>query len=258
MHSAIYDGRLRHRRFRPIEHVFDYPLFMLYLDLDELPALFRNRWLWSADRPALARFERADHFGDREIPLTQAVRDRVERESGVRPEGPVRLLTHLSYFGYRFNPVSFFYCFDAGGRRLEAIVAEVNNTPWGEQHCYVLTGEHDGGKGAVKRYVLDKQFHVSPFMEMNMLYDWRFTTPGPGLTVHMESWDEGCLLFDATLTLNRRAITTWSLNWRLLRYPAMTAQIITRIYWQAFRLWLKRYPFVPHPSKVSPTEVLKR
>jgi DUF1365 family protein len=105
-------------------------MFMMYLDLDELPTLFRGRWFWSVDRPALARFRRSNHLGDPSQKLSDSVRDLVEVKTGHRPEGPVRLLTHLSYFGYCFNPVSFYYCFAADGVTLETIVAEVNNTPF--------------------------------------------------------------------------------------------------------------------------------
>ena len=129
MHSAIYHGSLRHRRFAPRPHVFGYPLFMVYLDLAELDTVFKGHWLWSTRRAAPARFVRADHLGDPAQPLDQAVRDLVESRGGQRPLGPIRLLTHLRYFGYAFNPVSFYYCFDAAGERVECIVAEVNNTP---------------------------------------------------------------------------------------------------------------------------------
>ena len=136
--SAIYEGTVRHRRRRPRLHAFTYRVFLMYLDLDDLDDVFQGRWLWSTQRPALARFRREDHVGDPSVPLDEAVRDLVAARTGHRPAGPVRLLTHLRYFGYVMNPVSFYYCFAADGAGLEAIVAEVNNTPWGEQHCYVL------------------------------------------------------------------------------------------------------------------------
>ena len=134
MHSALYEGWVRHRRHRPVAHEFRFPLCMVYLDLDELPELFRDSWLWSAERPALAWFRRADHLGPPDAPLAQCVRDRVAAITGRRPAGPVRLLTHLRYAGFAMNPVSFYYCFDAGGERLEAVLAEVTNTPWRERH----------------------------------------------------------------------------------------------------------------------------
>src|SRR5262245_2484107 len=131
MQSAIYHEWLRHRRFAPRAHAFRYRLFMLYLDLAELDVVFRGRWLCSTRRPAPARFDRADHLGDAALPLDVAVRDLVENRTGRRPRGAIRLLTHLRYFGHGFNPVSYYYCFDADGGDVETVVAEVNNTPWG-------------------------------------------------------------------------------------------------------------------------------
>ncbi len=116
MHSAIYTGQLRHRRFAPRPHAFTYRLFMMYVDLAELDQVFRHRWLWSVKRPALARLRRKDYLadcgGDTTVALDQAVRDRVQFETGSRPRGPIRMLTHLRYFGIGFNPVTFYYCFD--------------------------------------------------------------------------------------------------------------------------------------------------
>mgnify|MGYP001812098502 CR=1 FL=1 len=229
MNSAIYEGQVRHRRMRPAGHEFVYRLFMVYLDLDELGSVFSRRWFWSTSRLALARFRREDHLGDPGVPLDHAVRELVAERTGRKPQGPIRLLTHLSYFGYCFNPVSFYYCFDEAGEAVETIVAEVNNTPWGEQHCYVLSDSADTAKGDYKRYSPAKKMHVSPFMSMDIDYDWRFSPPTDRLNVHMENASKGEKIFDATLKFKRAAITAGSLARVLIAYPLMTARIIIAI-----------------------------
>lgn len=255
MHSALYLGSLRHRRFAPREHVFSYPLFMVYLDLAELDRVFARRWLWSARRRALARFDRADHLGDPALPLDTAVRDLVESRSGFRPSGPVRLLTHLRYFGYGFNPVSFYYCFDAVDEKIECVVAEVNNTPWGERHCYVLDEPRAPRHDRHLAYRSVKAMHVSPFMPMDLVYNWHFGRPEEQLSAHMalhENAPAGARLFDATLRLRRVPASGPQLALALLRFPLMTLQVIIAIHWQALRLWLKRVPVHSHPDKTGP------
>ena len=252
MHSALYTGRLRHRRFLPRPHQFSYALFMSYLDLAELDQVFGGRWLWSHRRPALAWLRRSDYLGDSAVPLDQAVRDKVEQETGRRPAGPIRLLTHLRYFGLAFNPVSFYYCFDESGEHLQTIVAEITNTPWKERHAYVLSqpdalGNMTGGR--LHRHRFAKSFHVSPFMDMNMEYDWSFGEPRDSLGVHMSNLKDGRKVFDATLTLAREPITGASLAKVLLLFPFMTLKVVAAIYWQALRLWIKRMPFYPHPAR---------
>jgi uncharacterized protein len=248
MNSALYTGWVRHRRLAPRGHAFRFPLFMALLDLDELPTLFRGRWLWGAERRRPASFRRRDHFGDPARPLADCVRELVERETGVRPAGPVRLLTHLRYFGYVFNPVSFFYCYSTGGERLEAVVAEVNNTPWGERHCYVLPVAGGEGANGVLR-LTPKRMHVSPFMPMGLDYEWRLAVPAARLAVHMRLLGRDGEVFNATLSLQRRPFAARAMAATLLRFPLMTLQVMAGIHWQALRLWLKGVPVHTHPAK---------
>ena len=251
MNSRIYEGHVRHRRQTPVKNDFTYSIFLMYLDLAELPDLFRSRWLWSTQRTAVARFKRSDHLGDPGRPLDECVRELVEQHTGDRPAGPIRLLTHLRYFGYAMNPVSFYYCFHPDGKQLQFVVAEVNNTPWGEQHCYVIEQPIRQVTGGCKHVWQNKQFHVSPFMPMEMQYRWLLTSPTDRLAIHIENHDPTSRPFDVTMSLKQKSITSWNLSSVLLRYPFLTAKVAAAIYWQALRLWWKGCPFVPHPKTRS-------
>jgi DUF1365 family protein len=253
MNSRIYKGWVRHRRTAPTQNRFRYRMFMLYLDLDELPGLFDSVPLWSARRPAPARFKRSDYLGPAEVPLDTAVRDLVEARTGARPSGPIRLLTHLRYFGYCMNPVSFYYCFDAAGSTLETIIAEITNTPWGERHQYVLPVR--ARAAGLKRFEFDKDFHVSPFMPMDMQYHWGFNAPDRRLLVHMQNYRAGERSFDATLSLQAEPVTAGALLRCLAGYPLMTLKVIAAIHWQALRLWWKKTPFYVHPRPDHPPTI---
>jgi uncharacterized protein len=252
--SAVYEGTVRHRRHLPSTHAFQYRMAQLYLDLDEVDCVFADRWLWSANRRNLAEFRRSDFHqtdcGDATQPLADAVRDTAERVLGRRPAGPIRLLTHLRYAGFVFNPVSFYYCYAADGRTLECIVAEITNTPWRERHAYVLDAQTAERHGRALHWRFAKAFHVSPFIGMRRDYDWRFTVPGDDLYVHMDIFGEHTEReFDATLSLRRHPLNAASLRRVLWRYPLMTAKVVGAIHWQALRLWLKRVPIHDHPTK---------
>lgn len=258
--SAIYEGWVRHRRFEPIEHSFRYRFFLAYLDLAELPGVLDPYPLYSARRRAPARFRRSDYLGDPARPLDECVRDVVERSGAARPSGPVRILTGLRYLGHSFNPVSFYYCFDPTGRRVEDVVAEVENIPWGERHAYVL--ERGEREGTVLAEELEKKHHVSPLMGMEQTYTFRAGTPGERLQVHIESRPrEGGATapgarpktFDATLSLRRRELSRPLMLGLLARYPAMSLQVVAKIYAQAARLKMKGARYHPHPGRAEVT-----
>ncbi len=228
---------------------------MVLLDIDRIPELMsaspftsHNRWNW-------ASFHDADHFGDRSLPL----RDRLSRDAAARglslPDGPVLLLTHLRYLGYCFNPVSFYYCHDAGGR-LRLILAEVNNT-FGGSHNYWLTPEEAGAvasaqPAAMFRASASKSFYVSPFMPPDMQYTFAFSQPGSTLVAHMALEQAGGEparhSFDATLSLQFRPWSHGELTRALFKHPAMTLTVMAGIHWEAVKLWAKGLRIVPRPS----------
>jgi hypothetical protein len=271
--SAVYEGWVRHRRFDPVEHSFRYRFFLTYLDLAELPDVLDPYPLYSARRRAPARFRRADYLGDPARPLDACVRDTVAAAGASRPTGPIRLLTGLRYLGHSFNPVSFSYCFDPSGRRVEAVVAEVENIPWRERHAYVL--DRGDREGTVLADELEKKHHVSPLMGMDQTYAFRAGTPGERLQIQIESRPREDVApsredsaqaggadaraagaapsaaapktFDATLSLRRRELSRPLMLGLLARYPAMSLQVVAKIYAQAARLKLKGARYYPHP-----------
>jgi DUF1365 family protein len=252
LRSAIYEGSVLHRRHAPRAHAFRYRMAMVFVDLAELERIFAARWFWSVGRRNLAEFRRSDYLGDAATPLDEAVRERVEERIGRRPQGPIRLLTQLRYFGHCFNPVSFYYCYEADGNTLDVVVAEITNTPWKQRHAYVLPVSSARRRGRSLSWRFDKRFHVSPFMGMDHEYAWRLLPPGDRLGIHMDVMhrgDNGERAFDATLRLQRKPLDGANLARVLLRHPFMTTRIVAAIHWQALRLWLLGNPVHDHPDK---------
>jgi DUF1365 family protein len=241
--AGIFEGTLRHRRFAPVEHAFVYRTFMALLDVDRLPELMRasrltgyNTWNW-------ASFQDRDHLGDPSQPLRQRLAADGRRAGVDLPDGRIFLLTHLRYFGYCFNPVSFFYLFDRSGS-LQLVVAEVNNT-FGGSHTYWLQPQSDS---PTFRSAAAKSLYVSPFLPVDLDYRFAFTAPADRLVAHMNVLKGPSTVIDATLTLERRPWTAAEIRRQLLRQPAMTMKVTAAIHWQAARLWWKGVPAVPRPT----------
>ena len=141
MNNLIFKGTVRHRRYTPFNQAFKYNTFMTYFDISRVESLLPNSFLFKVNKPGLVSYYRSDYHGDTKLTLDESVRKTVKEKTGTTLEGPIRLLTHLRYFGYYFNPVSFYYCFDKSDEKLEMIMAEVTNTPWNERHCYFITAK---------------------------------------------------------------------------------------------------------------------
>jgi uncharacterized protein len=262
---GLYTGTLRHRRFRPGKHEFTYTLFMAWLDIDRIPELMAQSPWTSYNRFNWASFEERDHFGDPRLSLRERLAQDARTHGVPLPEGPIFLLTHLRYLGYCFNPISFYFCYDQNGH-LDTILAEVNST-FGESRNYWLWPKNrqssanaldPNSSATALRYRCPKTMHVSPFMDMNLDYEFVLTEPGEKLVAHMNTIERGTAsgipqpFFDATLALEHELWTARSLGRVLLRHPWMTAKVIGAIHWQALRLFLKQVPVYTHPARVRP------
>ena len=270
LNSCLYEGVIRHRRRTLPKNSFKFSAFMFYLDLDEIDDVFNGGWFWSNRRFAYASFQRCDHL--KQFPADRDLKNCVSAvlvENGVDVEiGQVCLLTQLRYCGFRMNPISLYYCFGKTNDRLEAVIAEVNNTPWDEQHVYVIPDHQSASapvgvvaserrtskrpQRSIKTEKLKKSFHVSPFMHSDMHYRMIYSLPEQKIGVKMENFEAGKKIFDVSMLMHKQPLTKLRLFWMGVRYPVYSVKVFAGIYFQALKLYLKKVPFHPHPKRKSP------
>lgn len=241
LNSALYTGEIEHRRLFPIRNIFSYGVCYYFLDLKEVPSLFSIPFVFSHNRPGILSFWDKDYLS------TESIRALIKDQTQQISTGPIRLLTNISYFGFCFNPVSFYYCYNDNGTTLEYIISEITNTPWGEKHSQVFTCANNDKN----TFQFLKNFHVSPFMPMKIDYTWIFKRPDDQLYVLMQNRNQGetPLLFDSTLKLKRKTFTLKNVISIFVRFPFVTFKTMLAIYFQALKLYLKKVPFYSHPSK---------
>lgn len=240
MKSAIYSGIVGHKRFAPQPHQFSYRIFLLALDLDKLPTS-KQYWPWFAvDRWALLSFRHRDYLQGAATVTRVSVWEKVQALGGENYAGKVLFLGQVRCLGFYFSPVNFYYCHDTAGK-LRYLVAEVSNTPWNERHYYLVD--------VIDNKPTPKEFHVSPFMDLAMAYIWQISPLGQQVTLRIRNQTEQGCLFSAWLLLERHAFTSKSLIKQLLRTPVMTLKTLAAIYWQAFKLYKKKIPYISYRKK---------
>jgi DUF1365 family protein len=240
--SAIYEGVLVHRRRAPA-HDFSWRIAMPLLDLAEIDQVVAQHPLWSRERTNAVSFRRGDFLGGPGTELDTAVRDLVEREVGTRPSGPIAMLAHVRTWGWLFNPIALYFCYDPSGTRVEHAIADVTNTPWKERHAYVL--------GAPGRHEMDKAMHVSPFFGMDQSYRIAYDAPSAALRLSISVHEGDAQVFTAAMRLRRHPVRRQTLGRVLWRYPLLTMRVSAGIHTHALRLWRKGATFHAHPSELG-------
>ncbi|MCC4831270.1 DUF1365 domain-containing protein [Shewanella sp. 1_MG-2023] len=259
--SGVYQGEVSHRRFTPKNHSFAYEMALLAIDLDEVDNLAKVSRLFGTTKWSLLKFNPNDYlnslasqFSDTEIPdsvslkqssnttpdkaLKQRVLWTIEQLGATKSCESVIFAGQVRHFGFYFSPVNFYFCYQ--DKQPIYMLAEVSNTPWDQRHCYLVNLE--------QTETTDKVFHVSPFMDLDMHYQWQVVAPSKRLNVTIQNRDDANnKLFDASLQLRRKSFNASNIRNMLIGFPVMTLKIMWGIYWQAMKLFVKRIPFIAHP-----------
>jgi len=242
LRSCIYKGVVGHRRFSPKKHSFKYNVFLLAIDLDELPRLKKLGPWFKSNKFAPLNFKCRDYLAHKTEVTKQHVWEKIQSLGATKRPERVLFVGQLRCFGLYFSPINMYYCFDENDR-LTYLLAEVSNTPWNQRYYYLVPIT----KG---KMISDKTFHVSPFMDLNMKYQWVIKTPSETLNLHIQNIhsDSGDKLFDASLMMNKIPFTNLNLFTCILSTPIMTLKTLIGIYWQALKLFIKKVPYIAPPS----------
>ena len=245
MRNAIYTGFIIHNRTAPKPHKFQYKLRMFFLDIDNLTNTFKNIPFVSINKINLISFYRKNYFPSKtNLSLREEIEEEIKRRGYDSMPKKIYILTHLSYLGFCYNPVSFYYCYDAQDN-LIYFLSEVNNTPWNERHIYFQQIVNNG----INAWVHDKEFHVSPFLPINLQYSWKINEPNEQVRISL-ACIANATVFRATLKLVRSKIDFANCLSIFVVSPLTTLLIVLKIYWQALWLYIKKIPFYQHPNRI--------
>ena len=250
--SAIYSGQITHQRHVEKSHKFNYKIFMLYLDIDEMAQgaysfISRRKFSFVSFRPEdYLKSEEGSTLRER---VTKVIKSRFDCDF----RGSIRLLAHARCFGFTMNPLAMYYLFDEYNV-LKYMIGEITNTPWEERHCYAFKIENNAPR--MHDFKFKKDFHVSPFLPMNMDYEWSLSPPESRLRISIWNRQEGKNQFEAHLALHQHEMNRRNLYIHLIKYPWITMKVLLGIYWNAFLLFcIRRVTFYSHPKNSVSVEI---
>ena len=245
MNSCIYNGIVKHQRFKPIEHSLNYKTFSMLLDLDEIENLAKNISIFSLNKFNIFSFYNIDHGARDGGSLKDWVQKNIKKFNISKNITKIKLLCYPRVFGYVFNPLSIFYCYE--NNDLRAIFYEVKNT-FNEQHTYIFNVKNNQN---LIQHNCRKKFHVSPFIEMNCNYFFRLLRPGEKISVVIDQYQENEKILFASQDGKRANFTSSELIKSYLKHPLMTFKIIVAIHFEAFKLWIKGIKFIKKKVKIK-------
>ncbi|NVJ66791.1 MAG: DUF1365 domain-containing protein [Gammaproteobacteria bacterium] len=255
LEEGFFIGKIRHNRYKPKSHRFEYSMYWSLLDLELVEANSNKYSYLSSEKWNILSFRAKDFFCRHNKTNKGSIQDFIKEKTGKCFSGKVLLLSHLRFLGFNFNSVSFYFCINKQGV-LEHIVSEITNTPWGERHPYLLSCDNDSKRGDCYIFNFEKEFHISPFVSMEMDYQWLFKIEQNQLRIHMKvnkknaepSQSNNSKVIDVTFTGNHLPLSQSNINRMLLKHSFQPLKMAWRIYWQALKLWLKKIPFYSHPK----------
>ena len=243
--SCIYSGFVTHRRFKPKRHFFTYKTFSLFIDLHEIENLGIKIKFFSYNKFNVLSFYDVDHGPRDGSSLVSWVNNRLTEAKINIESGTIKLLCYPRFFGYVFNPLSIFYCYDKNSL-LKAILYEVKNT-FNEQHTYVFSASSSSN---LILHKCDKKFYVSPFMEMKTFYNFRLLNPGKILNIFIKQGDSEGTLLTACQVGKKIEMSSKNLLFQFIKHPLMSFKVILAIHFEALRLWLKGVKLVKRKIKI--------
>jgi len=253
--ACLYEGRVFHKRFRPAKHSLGYRVFALWFDPERIRELAGNNVLLSYNRFNLFSIYDKDFGEGASLPSLQDIRTTLTQAGlGIDPMETisVRLLCYPRIFGYAFNPICIYYCYNSSGS-LIALVYEVNNT-FGDRQCYAFAVDEgaDSGNPGIAPHQCDKAMHVSPFTPMDLSYQFNAIVPGERLSIAIRVFNDDGTMMTANFKGSRHALTVSRLARNAVYYPLMTLKVIAGIHWEALRLWIKKVPWFANPNRARP------